>query len=121
MADPAEDVPADAPTGEGDRRFDLGALGLAVPGTTWVGAVIELADEMGGAVEGEEVAMAMVADVHPVATVGAVAIDDVKLPEGEVGILRPDMRHDIDLPVAGAVSRSFSGPARKIRERWPGS
>jgi len=64
--------------------------------------MVELADEMDGTVEGEEVAMAMVADIHPVATVGAVAIDDVKLPKSEVGLLGPKVRHDVDLPVVRA-------------------
>jgi hypothetical protein len=58
----------------------------------------------------------MVADIHPVATAGAVAIDDVKLPEGEVGILRPDVRHDVDLPVVRASSASISRPPKRIRE-----
>jgi hypothetical protein len=58
----------------------------------------------------------MVADVHPVATVGAVAIDDVKLPEGEVSILRPDVRHDVDLPIGRASSASIAMPPKRIRE-----
>jgi hypothetical protein len=61
--------------------------------------------------------MAMVADVHPVATVGAVTIDDVKLPKSEVGILRPDMRHDVDLPVVRASSVSISMLPKRIREK----
>src|SRR5512135_1609855 len=39
MPDPAEDVPADAPTGPGDGRFDLRTLGLGVPWTTRVRAI----------------------------------------------------------------------------------
>ena len=35
MADPAEDVPADGPLGQSDGDFELGALGLGVPGTMW--------------------------------------------------------------------------------------
>src|SRR3954468_21822588 len=77
MADPAEDVPGDAPAGQGDGRLDLGALGPGVSRAAWVGAMVELADEMDGAVEGEEVAMAMVADIHQVAAMGAVAVEDI--------------------------------------------
>jgi hypothetical protein len=55
--------------------------------------VVELADEVDGAIEREEVPMAMVADLQAVATVGADAIEDVELPESEVGILGPEMRH----------------------------
>ena len=69
-----------------------------MPRATWIGAVVELADEMDGSVEGEEVTRAMVADLHPAATVGAVAIEDVELPRGEVGLRRPEMRHDVALP-----------------------
>jgi len=117
MPDPTEDVPGDAPTGQGDRRFDLGALGLAVPGTARVGTVVELGDEMDGAVEGEEVAMAMVADVHFVTTVRAVAIEDVEFPESEIGILRPEMRHDVDLPVVRVSSVSILKLPKRIREK----
>src|SRR3954464_12800544 len=113
MPDPAEDVPADAPTGQGDHRLDLGALGRAVPRAARVGTVVELGDEMDGAVEGEEVAMAVVADVHFVTTVRAVATDDVKFPESEVGILRPVMRHDVDLPVVQVSSCADLEAARE--------
>jgi hypothetical protein len=63
------------------------------------GAVVELADEMDGTVEGVEVAMSMIADIHLVPAGGAVTVEDVKLPEGEVGILWPVMRHGVDLRV----------------------
>ena len=66
-----------------------GLLVLEWPGTAWIGTVVELADEMDRTVEGEEMTMAVVADVHPVTTVGAVAIEDVKLPESEVRIGLP--------------------------------
>src|SRR4051794_24445442 len=117
MPDPAEGIPADAPAGQGDRRFQLWAFGRGVPGTARVGAVVELADEMDGAVEGEEVTMAMVADIHPAATVETVAVDDVKLPEGEVGILRPDVRHGVDRPVVRVSFVSISKPPGKIRQK----
>jgi hypothetical protein len=48
---------------------------------------------MDGTVQGEEMAMAMVADIHQVAAAGAVAVEDVKLPFGEVRILGPVVRH----------------------------
>src|SRR3954454_5384857 len=116
MPDPAEGIPADAPAGQGDRRFQLWAFGRGVPGTARIGAMVELADELDGAVEGEEVTMAMVADIHPAATGGAVALQDLKLPEGEVGILRPGVGHEVDLPVGRVSSASISMPPRRIRE-----
>ncbi len=54
---------------------------------------------MDGAVKGEEVTMAMVADMHHASAGGAAAIEDVKLPEGEVGIVRPMVRHGAELRV----------------------
>jgi hypothetical protein len=41
----------------------------------------------------------MIADVHPVPAGGAFTVEDVKLPEGEVGLLGPVMRHGADLRV----------------------
>src|SRR5690349_8965160 len=120
MPDPTEDVPADSPAGQGDHRFELGALGLVMSGAARVGTVVELGDEMDGAIEGEEVAMAVVADVHFMTTVRAVAIDDVKFPESEVGILRPEMRHDVDLPVVRESSMSILKPTERIREKTSG-
>src|SRR5512135_1991782 len=117
MPDPAEDVPADAPTGQGDGRFDLRTLGLGVPWTTRVRAVVELADEFDGTVEAVEVARAMIADVHSVPAVGTGTIEDVKLPESEVGILWPEMGHDGDSLASRGVLVSFSKPGERIRER----
>jgi hypothetical protein len=58
----------------------------------------------------------MVADIHPAAAVGAVAIEDVKLPKGEVGLLGPEVRHDVDLPVVRPSFMSISMPSERIRE-----
>ena len=101
MADPTEDVPGDAPTGQSDGRFDLGALGLGMPRAARVGAVIELGDEMDGAVEGEEVAMSMIADVHQVPADGAVPVDDIEFQESEIRVLGPVMWHGVDFRVVG--------------------
>ena len=56
---------------------------------------------MDGAVEGEEVTMAMIADIHQVPADGAVPVDDVEFQESEIGILGPVMRHGVDLRVVG--------------------
>jgi len=61
--------------------------------------MVELADEMDGSVKGVEAAMAMIADIHHVPAEGAVTVEDVKLPESEVGILWPEVRHGVDLRV----------------------
>jgi len=52
-----------------------------------------------------------------VTTVGAVAIESVKLPKSEVGILRPDVRHDVDRHVVRASSVSISILPKRIREK----
>jgi hypothetical protein len=101
VPDPTEDVPCDAPSGQGDGRFDLGALGLGTPRAARVGAVVELTDEVDRAVEGEDMAMSMVADVHQVTADGAVPVEDIELQEGEIGVLGPVMGHGVDLRVVG--------------------
>jgi hypothetical protein len=58
--------------------------------------VVELTDEMDRTVKGEEMTVTMVADIHPETAVRAIAIEDVKFPESEVGVLRPVMRHGAD-------------------------
>src|SRR6185312_13823403 len=85
--------------GWGDRGFDLGALGLGMPGTMGIGTMIELADQFDRAFEGVEVAIAVIADVHPAATDRTVAIEDVELPRREIGIRRPSVGHRADLQV----------------------
>src|SRR4029077_19555558 len=107
-----EDVPGDAPAGQGDGRFDLGAPGPGVPGAAPVGAVVEFTDQLDWPFQRVEVAVAVVADVHHAPAGGAVPVEDVQFPEGEVRILGPMMRHGVDVVVAGAASRCFSGSAR---------
>jgi hypothetical protein len=97
MPNPAKDVPADRPMRWGDGRFRFGALGLGVPGTTGIGAMVEFADQFHRAVERVDVAIPVVADVHHMPTEGAVAIEDVKFPRREVGIRRPMVRHRADI------------------------
>ena len=93
MSDPAEDVPGDRPVRRGDGDFELGALGLGVPGAAGVGAVVELADQLDRAFEGMKAAIAVIADVHHVSTDRTVAVKDVEFPGGEIGIRRPIVRH----------------------------
>ena len=49
-----------------------------------VGTVVELADQFHGPVEGMEASVAMVTDMHHAAAEGAIAIEDVELPGGEI-------------------------------------
>ena len=104
MSDPAEDVPADRPLGQSDGDFEFGALGLGVAGTGGIGTVVELADQFHRAVEGMEVAIAVIADVHHAPTDRTVAIEDVEFPQREIRILGPGVRHPADLR---AVARSI--------------
>src|SRR6478609_8458399 len=100
MPDPTKDVPGDAPTGQSDGRFNLGALGLGMPRAARVGTVIEPGDEMDRAVESEEVTMSMIADVHQVPADGAVPVDDIEFQEGEIRVLGPVMWHGVDLHIS---------------------
>ena len=104
MPNPAKDVPADRPIRWSDARFDFGALGLAVPGTTGVGTMVELTDELRRAVERMNATIPVIADVHQMPTDGATAIEDVEFPQRVISIRRPMVRHRADLR---ALVRSF--------------
>src|SRR5512133_3197420 len=97
MSDPAEDVPADRPVRWGDGDFELRALGLGVTGAAGIGAVVELADQLHRSVEGMEVPLPVIADVHHPSTGRAIAVKDVEIAEGEIGIRRPLVGHPADL------------------------
>src|ERR671916_748785 len=97
MADPAQDVPTDGPLGQGDGSFRFRALGPGVPGAAGVGAVVELADQLDRPLQGVDAAIAVVADIHQVATGRAIPVQDVQLPEGEVRILGPSVGHRVAL------------------------
>ena len=79
------------------------------------------ADQFDRPAQRDEVAVAMVTDVHHPRAGGAVPVEDVQLTEGEVRILGPDMRHGVDVLVAGAAPRCFSRSAQRIRTNQPGS
>ena len=61
--------------------------------------MIELADQFHRALEGVEVAIPVITDVHPAPTDRTVAIEDVELPGREIGIRRPSVGHRADLQV----------------------
>ena len=70
-----------------------------MPGTMGIGTMIELADQFHRALEGVEVAIPVITDVHPAPTDRTVAIEDVELPGREIGIRRPSVGHRADLQV----------------------
>src|SRR3954469_9415047 len=86
MPDPTEDIPGDGPLGQREGDLGLGALGPGMSGAVAIGAVVEPAEQLDGPLEGMEAAIAMVTDVHHPSAGRAVAIGDVELPEGEVGV-----------------------------------
>src|SRR5829696_91814 len=102
MADPTQDVPADGPLGRRDGGLEFGTLGLGVTGAAGVGAVVELADQLDGALQGVDATIPVVADIHHAPTDRAVAVQDVEFPEGEVGIRGPGVRHPEDLHAAAS-------------------
>jgi hypothetical protein len=93
MSDPAKDVPADRPIRWGDARFEFGTLGLAMPGTTGVGTMVELTDQLRRAVERMNTTIPVIADVHQMPTDWTTAIKDIEFPQHEISIRRPMVRH----------------------------
>jgi hypothetical protein len=82
---------------EGDQAFLLGTLGPGRSGTVGVGAVVELADQFPGPVEGIEASLAMVTDMHHATAGGAIAFEDVEIPGGEFQVLGPGESHGVAL------------------------
>src|SRR5512135_2556978 len=111
MSNPAEDVPADRPLRWSDGHFEFGALGLGGSGATGSGAVVELADQFHRAVEGMEVTVAVITDMHQASTDRATAVRDVESPERKISLGRPLVRHPVALRVgvASLVRRSRTG------------
>src|SRR6266536_4859478 len=100
MANPTEDIPADGPLGQSEGDFGLRTLGLGVAGAVRIRAVIEPASQLDRPLEGMKPPRPVVTDVHHPSPGGAVPIQDVELPQGEVGILGPVVGHRADLPWA---------------------
>jgi hypothetical protein len=91
-----------------DHGFLLRTLGLGMSGTVAVRAVVELANQLHGPVEGMETSLAMVTDMHPAAARGTIAFEDIKLPGSEFQVLGPGESH-------GAVLRAVRN--REPREK----
>src|SRR3954453_22987423 len=115
MPDPAEDVPADRHLRQGDGELELGALGLGMPRAGPIGAVVELADQLNRAVQGVEAAVPVIADVHHASTGRTVAVEDIQLPEGEIGIRGPVVSHPAELPDPGPSVDSRGRLQRYVR------
>ena len=60
---------------------------------------------------------AMIADGHPVPTVGTVPVQDVQLPESEVGVRRPARRHDGKSPASGEHRDRWLKASRCVHRR----
>src|SRR5207245_537675 len=118
MADPTEDVPADGPLRQGDGEFEFGALGPGVTGTAGIGAVVELTDQLDRTIQGMDAAIPVIADVHQPFAGRAAPIKDIELPEGELGIFRPGVRHSADLH-AGVRNRSARHTAQELTPEIP--
>jgi hypothetical protein len=61
--------------------------------------MIELADQFDRSFEGVQMAIAVIADVHPASTDRARAIKDIQLPASELRLSRPLIRHPARPPV----------------------
>jgi hypothetical protein len=62
--------------------------------------VVELADHLHRTIEGMEVAIPVVTDIHPVSADPTITVEDIKFPKSKVRILRPRIRHPADLHTA---------------------
>src|SRR6516164_173522 len=105
MPDPTEDIPANRPLGWSDRDFQFRALGVRVARTGGIGAVVELANQFDRPLQGMEMPIAMVTDIHPAPTDRTRTVQDVQFPLREIRILRPSVRHPANLRVGGDPSR----------------
>src|SRR6266536_2128630 len=122
MANPTEDIPADGPLGQSEGDFGLRTLGLGVAGAVRIRAVIEPASQLDRPQEGMKPPRPVVTDVHHPSAGRALPIEDVELPEGEVGILGPDVGHRADLPAAlGSIAWSDQPRDYTCRSRDPRS
>jgi len=106
VADPTEDVPTNDPPGQGDSGLGLGVLGPTVPGTAWVGAAVEFANQLKRTVQSENAAIAVIANMHHPSAAGTVTVNNVQLLEREVRIFRPAVRHGVDFRVSEAARSS---------------
>jgi len=82
-------VSADRPVRWGDGDIEFGALGLGVTGTSWIGAVVELANQLHRTLERTKVTIPVIGNIHQTTTDWAIAVEDVEFPESEIGIRRP--------------------------------
>src|SRR6516165_11598204 len=110
MSDPAENIPPDCHLGQGNGDLKLRALGLEVARTGRIRAVIQSAKQLHGSIKGMETTMTVVTDVHHAPTAGAVALDDVEFPRGEICLLGPHVGHPADLHVVVESSDEVIGP-----------
>src|SRR5512135_874365 len=99
MSDPTEDIPPDCHLGQGDGDLELRALGLEVARTGGIRAAIEPAKQLHRSIKSMEATMPVVTDVHHAPTAGAIAVDDVEFPRGEIRLHGPQVRHPADLHV----------------------
>ena len=123
MTDPAEDIPADGPLGQGDGDFESrGSWSWRARGSRdrGSGRACRAARRAPGGYG--TAAIAVVTDVHHPPAGRAVPIEDVEFPEGEVGLLGPVVGHRADLPGAlRSVGRADQPRGYTCRSRDPSS
>ncbi len=69
-------------------------------------------------VRGMEATMPVVTDVHHPPTAGAIAVDDVEFPRGEIRLLGPQVRHPADLHVVVKFSDEAIEPTAYTGKPW---
>jgi hypothetical protein len=93
VADEAEDVPADEPSGQGEGEFVRRADGAGAAGAVGVSALPDAAAELGGASQGVDAAVAVRACVQRPATAGTLPLWRVEDDTTEDRTLRPTETH----------------------------
>ncbi len=109
MADPTKHVPSDRPLGQRDGDFKFRAFRPGVTRAAWVGAVVELADQLDRTIKHMDSAVPMVTHIHHASAERALTVEDIKFPESEIRILGPGIRHPAHLH---PVTRSIDVAAR---------
>src|SRR5512135_2200440 len=97
-------------------------LDLNVSRVVGIGAVVEPASQLDWPLEGMKPPRPVVTNVHHPSAGRAIPIQDVELPQGEVGILGPVVGHRADLPRAlRSVDRADQPRVYTCRSRDPSS
>src|SRR5947209_15265367 len=93
-AEPAEDIPANKPVGQGNLGFRQGAEGVVVSSTARIRAVRQFTAQLQRALQREDAMEAMIANVETTLTERTGLLFDSKRDLDELRAIRPNVAHD---------------------------